>query len=150
MYRRNEKLLFKGLEPARKTEMIEELKNSVAPDDVVAGILASLTVEEIPLDVKRIHTAVYKLKQKYPEMLKPFVFTEKDYYPYSVLLERVLFRLQNADLINTINPDFKVCIISNSSKNHIKKYIVPLFKEEDREKLIQMGKAFQNYVSPTT
>jgi hypothetical protein len=143
MYTRDEKLLFKGLEPQRKTELIEELKKSVASDDVIAGIFGSLTVDEIPLDVKRIHTAIYRLKQKYPEMLKQFVFTEKDYYPYSVLLERILFRLQNADIINTINPDFKVCIISESSKTYIKRDIISLFGEEEQNKLKQMSKAFQ-------
>lgn len=147
VYRMKEELAFRGIKAERREKIIRGLKNITAPDDVVASILSFLSVEKIPLDVKRIHSIFSELKKKFPEFFEEFVFSENDYYPYSGLLERVLFRLQNADLINTVNPDFKVCIISNESKDHIKKNILTLFKGEDQEKLHQMGEIFEEALS---
>lgn len=147
MYRVNEKLISPRLNPQKKEQMVSELRKSVVSDDVIAAIFSFVEAEQIPLDVKRIHAAIFKLKQRYPEMFKQFVFSRNDYYPYSVLLERVLFRLQNADLINTINPDFKICIISKESKDYIKKNVLPLFEQEDRKKLQKMGEDFEKAVS---
>lgn len=147
MYRVNEKLISPRLNPQKKEQMVSELRKSVVSDDVIAAIFSFVEAEQIPLDVKRIHSAIFKLKQRYPGMFKQFVFSRNDYYPYSVLLERVLFRLQNADLINTINPDFKICIISKESKDYIKKNVLPLFEQEDRKKLQKMGEDFEKAVS---
>lgn len=146
MYKLNEKLVS-SLKKKEKEDLVEELKKTVTPDDVIAAILSFLTVEKIPLDVKKIHTAISELKKKHPKMFKQFVFSRKDYYPYSTLLERVLFRLQNSDLINTVNPDFKICIVSKKSKTFIKDNILTLFKDEDKKKLGEMGTFFQQYVS---
>ena len=148
MYRSNEKLVFR-LEEEKREELIKQLKTVVTPDDVVASVFSFLTVDEIPLDVKKIHSAFFELKREYPDMFRRFVFSRKDYYPHSALLERVLFRLQNSDLINTINPDFKICIIPKKSKTHIKQNIVPLFEEEDRKKLEKMARVFEETVLPT-
>lgn len=147
MYRVNEKLISPPLNPKKREQMVSELRKSVVSDDVIAAIFSFVEAEKIPLDVKKIHSAIFKLKQRYPEMFKQFVFSRNDYYPYSVLLERVLFRLQNVDLINTVNPDFKICIISNESKDYIKKNILPLFEQEDRKKLQKMGEDFEKIVS---
>lgn len=150
MYKMNENLVFPGLAKKKREQLIERIKKTVMPDDVIASIFSFLTVEQIPLDVKKIHSAIFELKNKYPEMFKEFVFSRKDYYPHSVLLERVLFRLQNADLINTVNPDFKVCIVSKNSKRYIKQNIVTLFAVEDKNKLAEMGQFFQKSVLATS
>lgn len=142
----NEKLIFQGLEEKKRKELVDQLKKSVMPDDVIAAIFSFLTVDKIPLDVRKIHSAVFKLKQENPEMFEDFIFSSTDYYPYSSLLERVLFRLQNADLINTVNPGFQKCIVSEESKEHIKKDILPLFRDEEKKKLQKMGEAFQKIV----
>ena len=147
MYRVNEKLISPRLNPQKREQMVSELRKSVVSDDVIAAIFSFVEAEQIPLDVKRIHSAIFKLKQQYPKMFKKFVFSRNDYYPYSILLERVLFRLQNADLINTINPDFKICIISKESKGYIQKNVLPLFEQEDRKKLQKMGEDFEKAVS---
>lgn len=145
MYRSNDKLILR-LKEERREELIKQLKNVVTPDDIVASIFSFLTVDQIPLDVKKIHSAFYQLKQEWPKMFNQFVFSRKGYYPYSNLLETVLFRLQNSDLINTINPDFKRCIVSKESKSHIKKNILPLFGEEEIKELAKMGQVFENLV----
>jgi len=148
MYRSNDKLILR-LKEERREELIKQLKNVVTPDDIVASIFSFLTVDQIPLDVKKIHSAFYQLKQEWPKMFNQFVFSRKGYYPYSNLLERVLFRLQNSDLINTINPDFKRCIVSKESKSHIKKNILSLFGEEEIKELVKMGQVFENLVLST-
>ncbi len=150
MYETNSKLVFEGLSKEKRDKLVGQLKKAIMPDDVIAGLFSFLTVEKIPLSSNRIHSAVYKLKGKYPEMFEDFVFSTKDYYPYSALLERVLFRLQNADIINTINPDFKKCIVSKESKEYVKKKILPLFGTEEQKKLEDMGKIFQDAVCAAT
>jgi len=150
MYRMNKDLALKKLTEKERAKLVNQLKNTVAPDDVVAAILSHLSKEEIPLNVHKIHSAVFKLKQKNPEMFEEFIFSTKDYYPYSYLLEQVLFRLQNADLINTLNLGFKKCIVSKESKAYIRKDVLPLFGNEDRKKLEKMGKTFEKAVLSTS
>jgi hypothetical protein len=146
MYKVNKELIFPGLTPKEKKTIIGKLRKTVTPDDVVAAVLSFLTVDRIPLNSSKIHSAFFKLKQEHSEMFRDFVFATNDYYPYSALLERVLFRLQNADLINTINPDFKECIIGKRSKTYIQKHILPLFDSEDRRKLKELGETFQRTI----
>jgi len=143
MYKMNKDLLFSGLNSKEKKAITGKLKSTVTPDDLIASMLSFLTVDRIPLNSNKIHSAVFRLKQKNPEMFKDFVFATKDYYPYSALLERVLFRLQNADLINTINPDFKECIIGKRSKRYIQSHILPLFGDEKKGKIKELGESFQ-------
>ena len=116
----NKSLIFTRLKKNEKKALSDRLQKTTAPDDVIAGILSFLTTENIPLNTGKIHTAVFELKKKEPEVFEDFVFTTEDCYPHSALLERVLFRLQNADLISTVNPDFKQFIVTKASKRHIK------------------------------
>ena len=124
----------------------EHVKSVKTPDDVVAAMFSFFDGETIPLDVRKIHAAMYEVKKKFPEMLGEFSFSENDVYPFSRLLERVFFRLQNSSLISTVNPDFKECIIRSESKEYIEKNVLPLFEEDEKIKLEKMGKAFERLV----
>lgn len=103
--------------------------------------------ENIPLNIKKIHTAMYEIKKKFPDMLEEFSFSVNDIYPFSRLLERIFFRLQNSSLISTVNPDFKECIVRNQSKEYIQKTVLPLFTKDEQEKLEKMGKEFEQLVT---
>jgi len=105
-----------------------------------------LKKNEIPLNVEGIHRAFCDLKEKYPDVLEEFVFSRNDIYPFSPLLERTLFRLQNSGLISTVNPDFKKCIISRKSKAYIRKNILPIFRDEEKRKFEKMGKSFERRI----
>lgn len=146
IYSVNKKLITK-LKTSELTTYARNVKSIKTPDDVVAGMFSFFARETIPLNVRKIHTAMYKLKKKFPEMLEEFSFSENDLYPFSRLLERVFFRLQNSSLISTVNPDFKECIVRKESKEYIHKNILPLFEKDEQTKLKRMGQDFERLVS---
>jgi len=129
-----------------RQKIIKDLQQCITSDDVIATMISFLGGEQFPLDSRKIHSAVHEIKTKFPELLAEFSFTRNDVYPFSRLLERVLFRLINSGLVYYIGPDMKVGIISNKSKQHIKKNILPLFGREDQEKLAQMGRLFEQLI----
>lgn len=147
MYEINDSLISPLLDKRSKKALEERVRNTRTSDDVIAGVLSFLTTETIPLNTNKIHTAVFKLKEKEPKLFEDFIFTSGDCYPYSELLERTIFRLQNADLISTVNPDFKQFIITKESKNHIKKSILPLFDKEEIMKLKALSQVFQEIIT---
>jgi|Deesub1362B_J571_1020462.scaffolds.fasta_scaffold03345_3 hypothetical protein len=130
----------------KKRNILKELRLRRTPDDVIAAMLSFLETEEIPADYEKIHSAINYLKNDYPELLGEFVFSKGDIYPFSKLLERVLFRLQNGGIISTVNPDFKRCIIPANSRNYIRRNILPLFSDEEKRKLKEMSKKFHSLI----
>jgi len=147
MYSVNRSLVQDQLEDKQIRKIEEDLRSRKMPDDVVAGILSFLTVEKIPLDTKRIHTAMHEVKQEHPDMLESFRFSRGDLYPFSRLLEKTLFRLQNSSLISTTNPDFKNCIVSRESKEFIRRNILPLFSRNEQQQLQEMGRSFERLMT---
>jgi hypothetical protein len=133
-----------------KKELRRRLNCNKTSDDKVAAMLSFLEKKEIPLDTERLYRSFYKLKEKYPEFLKEFVFSRNDVYPFSSLLWRILFRLQNAGVISTVNPDFKRCIISDESKAYIRKNILPIFELAEQKKLEEMARIFEKSMSIET
>jgi len=147
MYVANAELRSAQMDENRKKELLQRLIRTKTPDDKVAAMFSFLEKNEIPLDSEKIHRAFYKLKEKYPGILEEFVFSRNDIYPFSSLLERILFRLQNSGVISTVNPDFKRCMISDESKNHIREHILPIFQDEEKHKLEEIGKMFEQLMT---
>lgn len=131
------------MQSSEKEEIVKRIRQCITPDDIIAAMFSFLDKEEFPSDIAKIHTALYNVKKQFPRLLEEFIFSENDVYPYSPLLERVLFRLQNSGLISTVNPEFKKCIISNESKKFIKKEILPLFDKDKQKEIFNMGKLFE-------
>lgn len=136
------------LKPPRLTEterkrIRQEIREYRTADDVIAGMFSFLRTERIPLDVKRIHSAMYRISKEFPGMLEEFIFSRNDVYPFSRLLETVLFRLQNSSLISTINPDFKVCIVPAEAKEFVRKNILPSFNDKEQRDLKKMAQRFE-------
>jgi hypothetical protein len=147
MFAEKSELFSAKIDGKTKEKLFKELNCTKTSDDKVAVMLSFLDKEEIPLDTERIYQSFFKLKQKYPEFLKEFVFSRNDVYPFSSLLWRVLFRLQNAGVISTVNPDFKRCIISDKSKDYIRKNVLPIFSPAEQVILADMAKIFEKSMS---
>lgn len=120
---------------------------TVTPDDIIAAMFSFFKKNEISIEDQKVHLAIYEIKKKYPEMLKEFSFSENDFYPFSRLLEKVLFRLVNSTLIRPIAPDFKMAIVDDVSKRYIRKNILPLFEKKHQRKLSKMGRLFEQLLS---
>jgi hypothetical protein len=147
MFVENAELRSLKISEERKKELSRRLTCTKTSDDKVAVMLSFLKKKEIPLETERIYCSFYKLKEKYPEFFEEFIFSRNDVYPFSSLLWRILFRLQNAGIISTVNPDFKRCIISDESKAYIQKNILPIFQPEEQQKLKEVAKMFEQLMS---
>jgi hypothetical protein len=136
-------LLVATRERIERIKRQKNIQQFIAPDDIIAVMFSFFEKDKIPLDVEKIHSTICIIKKKYPRMLKEFLFSENDVYPFSRLLEKVLFRLQNSGLIRPIAPDFKTAILDETSKKYIRNNILPLFKREEQKELAEMGKLFE-------
>lgn len=92
----------------RYEELANKLRNAITPDDIIGAMLCELKDKEgLPIDPGKIHGAVQKLKERFPDLLEEFVFFKGDAYPFSNLLERVLFRLESSHILSTLNPYYE-------------------------------------------
>jgi hypothetical protein len=131
------------LEESKREQIITELQRYIAPDDIILAIFSSSGGEPLPANDEKIHRAIYELKKKYPQWLGAFSFSRNDVYPFSKLLERVLLRLEISHLVIVKNPNL---IIPPESKQYIQENVLPLFTEEQKEQLKQMGELFKQLV----
>lgn len=99
-----------------KTEMTEQF----SPDDVIAALL-SLLPTRFNNDHKKIHSKIAELqkKEEFKELLGDFEFLDYSRFPYSPLLGRILNRLQEARLLSSLNPDYKMYVMNHVSKETI-------------------------------
>ena len=111
-----------------------------SPDDIVVGMLGNMEGSCFTTDHRKIHTAMFSLREKYPLLLRQFVFTDGDVYPRSPLLERVFERLGLSRFLVTVGSDFDPYILRN--KKRIEAEILPEFTEKEREVLGEMAKEF--------
>lgn len=135
------------MDQEQKDTIIEEFQTLVTPDDIIASMLSFLDVDSFPGSARRIQMAVNELKNDYPEILTDFIFSDGDIYPFSRLLERVLFRLESGGIIGMVNPDFERYTISDESKIAVRREIVDkIFPREQKDTLAEMGNKFQSLI----
>ena len=68
-------------------------------DEIIEGILLLSHRKRFPGDLSDFHSMFERIKKEIPSLLQEFIFSTNDLYPYSKLLERVLFRLFNSEII---------------------------------------------------
>jgi len=147
MYQISQNLIPERRGGEERTKIELDIKSYTSSDDVIASMICFLDDEEIIADPRTIHISIEKLKGDYPDLLDDFIFSRGDIYPFSRLLERVLFRLQNSGVIQMINPNFDKYRIPQKSKESVKRIILIKFSEEDQEKLEEMSGKFKEYLS---
>ena len=119
------------------------LKDIKTPDDIIAGIICQMKETEISASPLKIHRAFYELKQKHPDILRPFNFFKGNINHFSKLLERVLFRLEQASLLGTINPTFDYYNIRDDTKEKFKKMVLFRFSNEEKDELKTIAKELE-------
>lgn len=113
-------------------------------EDVVAFILASLKEQYITTNESKIHGAIFKLKQKYPNFFKDLIFSGTEDHPFSKDLERILFRFYQSNVISTLNPNFEVYLIDDSKKERIKTHLKSRFSPKETKKLDAMSEMIES------
>lgn len=119
-------------------ELISLLKRAVTPDDVVAGVLSQLRCSRLPKDPLRMHGAICKLREEYPDLLGEFFFFQGNLYPYSELLSRVLFRLEASGVLTSINDEY---LVTDGVKEELRRRIMP--RLEDQEKIASLAQRLE-------
>lgn len=131
---------------SRYEDLISELKQVVAPDDIIGAMICEMNSKELPTDPKDIHGAIMQLKDQYPDLLRDFVFFKGNNYPFSDLLERVLFRLESSLLLSTLNPSYE-----KYSKIQCNPQTVEMFKskfpEAEYARIREMAQKFEALVT---
>lgn len=121
-----------------------------APEEIIAAMLYYLnkekSKEKIPAEPQMIHGGMHKLKKDHGSFLRRFVFSTASRYPYSDLVEKVFFRLQQAGIIGVINPAYDEYVINSEGVKGIEKVFLPLFSEEERKELEEMASKFGKYL----
>lgn len=146
MYKISTELIPSKMERKRKDEISESIRSYKASDDIIAFLFASLKSETLPTNENKIHTAISKLKESYPDFFSEFVFSRGDLYPYSKELERILFRLQQSKILGTINPSYEDFILTNESKEVVVEHLTNKFSKRDRELLLEMSKKLEGFL----
>ena len=123
-------------------ELKESLKETMTPDDVVMGILSGLDTNSIPKDPQVLHRAIYDLKESNADngLLQKFSFDTSGITPFSDLFDRVLFRLETANFLGTLNPRYAVYELK---KEQLQKSL-DKFSKQEKSVLEQMSRDFQN------
>jgi hypothetical protein len=83
---------------------------TIRPEDVVVGLLAEVRQrmgsERFEADPVNMHTRFFEWRDKaeFSKLFDLFVFDNRDYFPYSETLDRVLDGLQLAGYLERTNP----------------------------------------------
>jgi len=82
------------------------------PTDIVLSLLSRTKgAEEHEIDPSSLHSIVYDMKKKLPELLVDTHFSETSFFPHSEEVDLVMRDLQSAGFIVRPNPKFASFII---------------------------------------
>jgi hypothetical protein len=132
--------------PTSTKRKIEDLSNYLGPEHTIAAVLSLLDIDEFVGDPRKIHEGFFELKNKYPKLLKDFVFSSGQYYHYSDLLETVFFELQETNVIGSLNPRYDKYVIYPTAKERIKNNILPRFDIKSKKELEKISKELKPYI----
>ncbi len=81
----------------------KNVEEKIFSDEIFCALTYFGKITELPYNAELIHTALYRLKEKYQELLKEFLFDTNGTFPFSNLLERILMRGQISGVIEIKN-----------------------------------------------
>lgn len=117
------------------------VSGNYVPGDIIAGMFYYFDRPFFTGDYKKIHETIFEARGKF-DILKVFPFSEGEVFPFSRKLEEVLQRLELSRIIGMENPDFKRFIVKTQAKEYLKERILPLFDDEEKKQLEDLGKYF--------
>ena len=118
----------------------------INPDNIVTVALFFLDSEEFTSNSAKIHGGFEQLSEKeaYFELLKPFIFVRRFPFDYSPLLERVLQRLCECQLL-AFSGDLIQYRLDAKARKAIQKGILPKFSEEQQAVLQAMALELKDF-----
>jgi ABC-type cobalt transport system substrate-binding protein len=128
------------IDDERKNEMLAKLRNYRTSEDSIAYIFALLEEENFSAEDRKIHTAIFHLKEKYPSFFEDLIFSRNDLYPFSKELEKILFRFQQSGILTTMNPAMRFYRFPLQSKKRVLDYLSKKFTEKEKQELLEISK----------
>ena len=133
-------------------EEVEKIKKSLRTgaflDDFIAKILLSMTIDRITTKPSKLHQAIYRIKDKYPE-LKDITFDESGVIPFSDELDSVFFRLGLTGLISCQNTSFDYFRIREETRETFTNMVDALLTKDQCERLTECAKELSDILKPT-
>ncbi len=128
---------------SRYEQLVQELRQTITPDDVVGAMLSQVTLPELPTDSLKIHGAIQRLRNEFPDLLSDFVFFQGNLYPFSDLLERVLFRLESSSILGTVNPAYEIYNLTKETKEELARRVFSRFSADQQARLKELAGRFE-------
>jgi hypothetical protein len=124
-------------------QLIQQLRNVITIDDIVAGILVNSEKNNFTANPRAIHSIFNKLvSESNIDLLNELQFSKGDGFPYSHLLERVLFRLEWCGLIRLQNPTYDSYRIDGDVKQKIAERLKGRFSTKLFGQVANLSKSF--------
>lgn len=101
-------------------------------DDKILVLLSQIIGNRFKASKKIVHETFFDLKEKFPRHFKNFYFSTNENYPFSKKLDDIFFRFQNYRALSMENPDYDKYLISDETKDTIKKVLLPKVEVEDK------------------
>lgn len=128
--------------------MINLKERKCTADDVIEGVLLLSERQKFPGDLSDFHSMFNEIRTKFPSLLEEFIFSINDVYPYSKLLERVLFRLFGSEIIeieSVLNPGQTKFLVSSLVTEEMKNNLRKEFKQKSiLEEIEKAAKLFRS------
>lgn len=113
---------------------MDSINRKLTADKIIRGILLLSQREDFPGELSDFHSMFNEIKNKVPTLLEEFIFSINDLYPYSKLLERVLFRLFNSEII-----EIKCIPNPGVTKFFVSKLVTDRMREDQKKEFKKIG-----------
>jgi hypothetical protein len=110
---------------------------------IFAFMRAKYNLESLPDDSQLIYSTFHELKESFPQMLKEFIFDNREMYPYCTVLDEALDNLQSSNILKRPNLDMKEFTISQPSDSYFSDVLKKKFSEEE---INEIGRIAQSWV----
>ena len=125
------------------TQTEEELRRLITMDDLVAAIVARSALQEFSASPRIVHSAFFELTRKdVVPQLEELNFSQTGKFPFSHLLERVLFRLEMCGFLTLRNPDYDVYVVGSEPRQIFLEKIRRVFSHELTSQVDKLSEAF--------
>lgn len=120
-----------------------QLVEALTVDDVIASVLILSDLRQFSANPRVIHSAFHELaKSAKIKELDDLRFSEDEKFPFSRVLEQVMFRLEMSGLIVLRNPDYDMYEVDGKRRRDFLKKIAETYPPELVARLDSLSSAF--------
>ena len=96
-------------------------------------------MEQIPTDLKTLHSAFYEIKKAHSAFFPHLHFKRGGRFPYSEALDQTFLGLAISGLLSCENPEYEFYVIDEKKRTLIRDRIFSLFSSEEQTEIEEIG-----------